>query len=88
MVENPPAMQETRVQSLGWNKQERVRCMERVTWKLTLPCLKQIANGNLLYGSVNSNRSSVSTLDGWDVEGDGGEVQKRGDICIPMADSC
>ena len=27
-------------------------------------------------------------LDGWDGEGDGKEVQKGGDICIPMADSC
>jgi len=28
------------------------------------------------------------TLDGWDGEGDWKEVQKGGDICIPMADSC
>ena len=27
-------------------------------------------------------------LEGWDGEGDGREVQKEGDICIPMADSC
>ena len=27
-------------------------------------------------------------LEGWDGEGNGGEVQKGGDICIPMADSC
>ena len=27
-------------------------------------------------------------LEGWDVEGDGREVQKGGDICILMADSC
>ena len=27
-------------------------------------------------------------LEGWDGEGDGKEVQNRGDICIPMADSC
>ena len=27
-------------------------------------------------------------LEGWDGEGDGREVQKVGDICIPMADSC
>ena len=26
-------------------------------------------------------------LEGWDREGDGW-VQKRGDICIPMTDSC
>ena len=41
--------------------EERVKCMERVTWKLTLPYVKQIANRNLLYGSGNSNRGSVST---------------------------
>ena len=27
-------------------------------------------------------------LEGWDGEGYGKEVQKGGDICIPMADSC
>ena len=27
-------------------------------------------------------------LEGWDGEGDGREVQKEGDICIPVADSC
>ena len=27
-------------------------------------------------------------LKGWDEVGDGSEVQKRVDICIPMADSC
>ena len=29
-----------------------------------------------------------SNLKGWDGEGDGRDVQKRGNICIPMADSC
>ena len=32
-----------------------------VTWKFTLPYAKQIANGDLLYVSGNSNRCSVST---------------------------
>ena len=27
-------------------------------------------------------------LEGWDEEGDGREVQKGGDVCIPVADSC
>ena len=27
-------------------------------------------------------------LEGWSGAGDGREVQKRGEICIPMADSC
>ena len=40
--------------------EERMRCMERVTWKLTLPCVKQTANGNMLCVSGNSNRGSVS----------------------------
>ena len=26
-------------------------------------------------------------LEGWDGEGDGKEVEKGGDVCIPMADS-
>ena len=29
-----------------------------------------------------------TNLEGWDGEGNGKEVQKRGDVCIPMADSC
>ena len=40
--------------------EERVRYIKRVTWKLTLPYVKYIANGDLLYGSGNSNRGSVS----------------------------
>ena len=28
------------------------------------------------------------SIEGWDGEGDGREVRKGGDICIPMADSC
>ena len=28
------------------------------------------------------------SLEGWDGEGDGREVQEGGDIGIPMADSC
>ena len=41
--------------------EERVRCVERVTLKLILPYVKQIANGTSLYDSGNSNRGSVST---------------------------
>ena len=50
----------------------------------TLPQVKQIANGNLLYDSGNSNQGSVTTYRG----GMGWEVQEGGDICIPMADPC
>ena len=29
-----------------------------------------------------------NNLEGWGGEGPGREVQERGDICIPVADSC
>ena len=64
---------------------ERMGCMARVTCKLALPYVKQIANENLLYGSENSNRVCIN-LEEWDGEGDRREVQKSGDVCIPMAD--
>ena len=51
---------ENRLMDMG-RGEERVRHMERVTWKLTLPCVKLIANRNLLYVSGNSNRGSVSS---------------------------
>ena len=62
--------------------EERVRRMERVTWKLILPYVKQIANGNLLYGSGNSNGFYQSREVGW--AGNAKEVQKGRDICIPI----
>ena len=40
-------------------REERVGCVERVTWKHTPPYVKQTANGNVLYDSGNSNQGSV-----------------------------
>ena len=51
---------ENRLMDMG-RGEERVRGMERVTWKLTLSYVRYIANGTLLYGSGNSNKGSVST---------------------------
>ena len=56
--------------------EERVRCMERVTWKLTLPCeldnqrefavwLKKLKHGLCI------------NLEGWDGERDGREMGGR-----------
>ena len=39
-------------------------------------CLRKLKNGLCI------------NLEGWDGEGYGREVQKGGDICIPIADSC
>ena len=64
--------------------EERVRCMERVTWKLTLLYVKYTVTGNFLYGSGNKLYQPRGV--GW--EADGREVQKGEDICIPVADSC
>ena len=43
----------------------------------TLPCVKQIASGKLLY-----NRELSLVLCDWDGVGGGREVQEGGDICI------
>ena len=34
------------------------------------------------------NQGLCINLEGWDAVGNGRKVQKGGDICIPMADSC
>ena len=53
--------------------EERMRCMERVTWKLTMPYVKQTANRNLLYGSENSNGALYQTRGvGWGGRWEGG----------------
>ena len=52
--------------------------MERVTWKFTLPYVKQIVNGNLLYGSGNSNRGSVLTQRGGMGRQMGGRLKREG----------
>ena len=46
------------------------------------------SQGEFSVGSVNSKQGLCINLEGWDGQGDGREVQKGGDICIPMADSC
>ena len=43
---------ENRLMDMG-RGEERVKYMERVTWKLTLPYIKWIANRNFLYVSGN-----------------------------------
>ena len=67
--------------------QERVRCMERVTWKLTFPC-EMDSQQEFAVCLRELKQGLCINLEGWDGEGYGKEVQKGGDICIPMADSC
>ena len=46
--------------------------------KLTIPYVKQIANGNLLY-DLELKQGLCDNLDRWDGEGDGKEVWEGGD---------
>ena len=66
--------------------EERVRCMERVTWKLTLPYVKQPTG--ICCVAQETQIWALYQPRGVDGEGDGRELQEGGDICIPMADSC
>ena len=60
---------------------------ENIIVNSNVPYVKQIANGNLPYGSGNSTGLDTNRQ-GWDGKGDGRDVQKEGDTCIPMTDSC
>ena len=66
---------------------ERVRCMERVTWKLTLP-YNIDSQWEFTLWLRKLKQGLCINLEGWDGEEDGRKVQKGGDIYIPMADSC
>ena len=41
-----------------------------------------------IYDVENTNPALRDNLDGWDGEGGGMRVQKGGDTCMPIADSC
>ena len=62
--------------------EQRVRCMERVTWKLTLP-YNIDSQWEFAVWLRKLKQGLCINLEGWDEERDGREVQKRGDICIP-----
>ena len=72
---------------------ERVRCMERVMYgksnveTYTAKC-KVDSQREFAVWLRKLKQWLCIDLEGWGGEGDGTEVQKGGDICIPMADSC
>ena len=49
---------------------------------------KTDSGGNLLYNTGSSNLVLCDDLEEWDGGGKWEEVQERGDMCIPVADSC
>ena len=68
-------------------REERERCMGRVTWKLTLSYVKLTANKSVVWLRKLQQGLCID-LAGWDGAGDGREIQMEGDICISVADSC
>ena len=64
--------------------EEKFRCMERITWKLC----KIDSQQEFAVWLRKLKQGLCINLEGRDGEGDGREVQKGGDVCIPMADSC
>ena len=68
--------------------EERVRCVERVTWKLNITICKIDSQREFAVWLRKLKQGLCINLEGLDGEGDGREVQKGEDICIPMADSC
>ena len=54
----------------------------------TLPYVKYIASGNLLYDAWSSNLMLCDNLEGCDGVGGGREALERGDINILMIDPC
>ena len=66
--------------------EERMRCMERATWKFTLPHIKQIQQ-EFAVCLRKLKQGLCINLEVWAGAGDGREIQKGVDICIPMADS-
>ena len=75
--------------------EERVRCMERIIWKLKLPYVKD-SQWEFAVWLRKLKQGLCINLEGWDWERDGSEVQEEGYMHIyiyiythtPMADSC
>ena len=66
--------------------EERVRCMERVAWELTLPYIKYPMV--ICCRTQETQTGALYQPEGWGGAGEGREVQEGGDVCIPVADSC
>ena len=68
--------------------EKRVRWMERVTWKLRITICKIDSQWEFAVWLRKLKQGLCINLEWWVGEGNEREVQKGGDIYIPMADSC
>ena len=69
-------------------REERVRCMERVNMETYITTCKIVSQREFAVWLRKLKQGLCINLEGWDGKGDGREVPKGEDICIPMADSC
>ena len=69
-------------------REERVRRKERVNMETYITICKIDSQGEFAVWLRKLKQVLCINLEGWDGEGDGKEVQKGRDICIPMGDSC
>ena len=67
--------------------EERVGCMES-NMETYITICKTDSQWEFAVWLRKLKQGLCINLEGWDGEGVGKEVQKEGDICIPMADSC
>ena len=65
--------------------EERVRCMESIPY---ITMCNMDSQWEIAVWLRKLKQGLCINLERWDGEGDGMEVQKGADICIPMADSC
>ena len=68
--------------------EERMRGRERVTWTLNITVCKIDSQQKFAVYLRKLKQGLCISLEGRDGKGDGREVQKGGDICIPLDDSC
>ena len=67
--------------------EERVRCIEKSNVETCITICKIDSQQEFAVWFRKPKQGLCINLEGWDVEGDGREFQKGGDVCIPMADS-
>ena len=65
-----------RKQTYGYGERGGEGEIYEKTWKLTLPYVKYIANGNLLYGSGNQTRALYQPRVGWCARWEGGSKRR------------
>ena len=67
-------------------RKERLRCMERVTWKLTLTICKIDSQWEFTVCLRKLKQGLCINLKGWDGEGDRKEIQKGDDSWVIHAE--